>query len=387
MHAAQWEAHLDAMSAGERDRGSIEPLIGGEAFFGALVQAIQDARESIDIRLYIFDRDDYALRIAELLKRRSAEVRVRIVLDYLGTLAAAQVPSPPVYPYASSEPGSGSILDYLRRESRIEVRTASNPWLTADHAKLILVDRELAFMGGMNIGHEYRYAWQDMMVAMRGPVVEQLAREFEQRWAHAGPGGDLAYAAASISQKAPGGGVAAGTAASDPVDLRLLHTRTGDAGILRAQLAAMQSARRRIWVQQPYVSDDAMIAGLIQERRRGVDVRVVLPSQGDSGFMNAANLVAANALVRNGVRVFVFPGMTHVKAALYDGWACIGSANFDKLSLRVNQEVNVGTSDPRFVARLERELFERDFARSQEMAQPRSIGWGAYLASFLANQL
>jgi cardiolipin synthase len=364
-------------------RGAIEPLIDGDAFFSALVQAIQDARESIDIRLYIFDRDDYALRIAELLRRRSFEVRVRIVLDYLGTMLAAQVPSPALAPYAGSAAGGRSILDFLRRDSRIEVRTASNPWLTADHAKLIVVDRRLAFLGGMNIGREYRYAWHDMMVAVRGPVVGHLARDFERRWAHAGPGGDIAYAASAALSEAFEGEVEH----ADYVPLRALYTRTGDSEILRTQLAAMQQARSRIWVQQPYVSDDAIVAELIRARRRGVDVRVILPSQGDSGFMNQANVVASNAFVRNGIRVYAFPGMTHVKAALYDGWACVGSANFDKLSLRINQETDLATSDPAFVGRLQRDLFERDFARSREVLAPRSIGWGTYLGSFIANQL
>jgi phosphatidylserine/phosphatidylglycerophosphate/cardiolipin synthase-like enzyme len=103
--------------------------------------------------------------------------------------------------------------------------------------------------------------------------------------------------------------------------------------------------------------------------------------------MDGANLVAANAFVRNGIRVYAYPGMTHVKAALYDGWACVGSANFDKLSLRVNQETNLGTSDPRFVARLERELFERDFARSVPVEVERRLGWSTYFASFVAGQL
>ena len=79
--------------------------------------------------------------------------------------------------------------------------------------------------------------------------------------------------------------------------------------------------------------------------------------------------------------------MTHVKAALYDGWACLGSANFDKLSLRVNRETNVATADPAFVGRLERELFEADFSRSHELAAAPSVGWGAYLAAYLAGQL
>ena len=96
---------------------------------------------------------------------------------------------------------------------------------------------------------------------------------------------------------------------------------------------------------------------------------------------------AARTLVQGGVRVYVYPGMTHVKAALYDGWACLGSANFDKLSLRVNRETNVATADPAFVGRLTRELFEVDFARSRELTEAPSVGWGGYLAAYLAGQL
>jgi len=101
-----------------------------------------------------------------------------------------------------------------------------------------------------------------------------------------------------------------------------------------------------------------------------VDVRLIVPTRGDSRFMNSANLLAASVLVRKGVRVYVYPGMTHVKAALYDGWACLGSANFDKLSLRINRETNIATSDPLFVDRLRRELFDVDFARSRELVEP-----------------
>ena len=103
--------------------------------------------------------------------------------------------------------------------------------------------------------------------------------------------------------------------------------------------------------------------------------------------MNSANLLAASVLVRNGVRVYVYPGMTHVKAALYDGWACLGSANFDKLSLRVNRETNVPTSDPVFVGRLEKDLFDADFARSREIGEPPTAGWGTYITAYVAGQL
>jgi len=373
-----WERELDDMDLPRRYPGAIAPLIDGEAFFTGLVQALQDARKSVSIRLFIFDNDDYALRIADLIKRRSAEVRVRVLIDALGTLGAGQgapagaATGPPV-----------SIAHYLRAGSKVEVRETPNTWLMSDHTKTIIVDDRLAYLGGMNIGHEYRHEWHDMMVALTGPIVGRLQRDFDVAWAYAGLGGDLAYLQA-LGLKDRFKGPPPG---ERYVDLRPLYTRTLDPQVLRAQLAAMQRAEREIWVEQPYVSDDKLVNELIAARGRGVDVRVVLPASGDSRFMNSANLLAARALVKRGVRVYVYPGMTHVKAALYDGWACVGSANFDKLSLRVNRETNVATSDPVFAGRLRQELFEADFARSRELVEPPSAGWGTYISAFVAGQL
>ncbi len=381
MDLAQWEQHLDERVAGERYRGSLTPLIDGETFFVSLIQAIQDARESVDIQVYIFDSDDYALRIADLLKRRSRDIRVRVLVNRLGSMAAAQVPANSPY-YARSKPPQ-SIAGYLREDSAIDVRALDNPWLTSDHTKAIIVDRNTAYIGGMNIGREYRYEWHDLMVKVEGPVVGRLQGDFERRWAFAGVGGDVARAFAGIRAEP----LAAARANDDSIDIRPLYTRTGDPQILRAQLAAIRRAQSHIYVEQPYVSDDEVISELIAARQRGVDVRVIVPGRGDSGLMNRANRIAANAFLAGGIRVYAYPGMSHVKAAIYDGWACIGSANFDKLSLRINQETNLATSDPRFVEPLRRDLFEADFARSRELTAPQPVKWTDYLAEFIADQL
>jgi len=241
-----------------------------------------------------------------------------------------------------------------------------------------LFDSERAFVGGMNIGYQYRYLWHDLMVEVEGPIAARLARDFEAAFRH----GDILPRPGEAGAAAPPPPAPAGM-----VDLRPLYTRPGDPQILRAQLAAIAAARREILVEQAYVADDAIVAALVAARRRGVDVHVILPTRGDSGFMNAANLIATRAFVQNGVRVYAYPGMTHVKAALYDGWAIVGSANFDKLSLRVNGETCVATSDPAFVAALRRDLFERDLARSTEITTPPAVGWTTYVADFVADQL
>ncbi len=373
-----WERELDDMDLPRRYQGTIVPLIDGEAFFTSLVQALQDARKSVSIRLFIFDNDDYAVGIADLLKRRSADIRVRVLIDSLGTLGAGQAA-----PEGAASRPSFSIAHYLRADSNVNVRETPNTWLMADHTKTLIFDKRVAYLGGMNIGHEYRHQWHDMMVWLNGPIVQRLQRDFDLAWAYAGMGGDLAYLQALGDRDR----AAVAPPGSSYVEIRPLYTRTFNPQMLRAQLAAIRRARREIWVEQPYVSDDALVNALMDARARGVDVRIILPSSGDSRFMNSANLLAARALMRSGVRVYIYPGMTHVKAALYDGWACLGSANFDKLSLRVNRETNVATSDPSFAGRLRQELFEADFARSRELVKVPSTGWGTYISAYVAGQL
>lgn len=376
-----WERRLDQLVGRNQYRGRMDLLIDGEAFFEALIQTIIGAQESIDVRLFIFDRDDYALRIADLLRERSREIRVRVLMDRFGTLAAGHMPGGS--PYRSRIEPQESIVSYLRRDSKVEVRMVDNPWLTSDHTKVIVIDHNQAFVGGMNIGHEYRYTWHDLMVAVSGPIVGRLSKDFDKRWAHAGIGGDLAFALAALKPESYRGP----SENPDFMNIRPLYTRTGDPQILRAQLAAIRQAKSRIYIQQPYVSDDQLVSEMIIARKRGVDVRFILPTRGDSRFMDSANLITAKALLRNGIRVYAYPRMTHLKAGLYDDWAILGSANFDKLSLRINQETDLATSDPRFVEQLERDLFERDFTLATELTEAEPVRWRDYIANAIAEHL
>ena len=82
--------------------------------------------------------------------------------------------------------------------------------------------------------------------------------------------------------------------------------------------------------------------------------------------MGASNRATAAVLLKHGIRVYTYPGVHHVKAALFDGWALTGSANLDHLSLRLNDELNIAYSHPRAVRELESRLFQKDFRISTE---------------------
>jgi cardiolipin synthase len=116
-------------------------------------------------------------------------------------------------------------------------------------------------------------------------------------------------------------------------------------------------------------------------------VRVIIPYEIDYSIINRSNIIAANAMLKNGIRVYIYPGMSHVKAAIYDDWACLGSANFDNLSLRINTELNLATSNTGAVNALKEQLFRPDMERSVELTEPLPHNWLDYLAELLADSM
>ncbi|MBT8434473.1 MAG: phosphatidylserine/phosphatidylglycerophosphate/cardiolipin synthase family protein [Gammaproteobacteria bacterium] len=376
MDLEAWENQLDELTSRQSSSGRIRLLVDGDEYFSRLFSSIATAEESIDIRTYIYDNDDVALEVADLLLARSDEVEIKILVDGLADLFATRLDS-------SSMPGDtilpASMSQYLTHASKIDFRKQSNPWFTGDHAKITVIDQNLAFLGGMNIGREYRYDWHDLMMEVDGPIVRQLQYEFDQAWAKSGWMGDFAWLITAMK------GYEIDTS-GEGYPIRILSTSIHDSELYRVQLAAIRRARNHIYIENAYFSDDKILFELARARRRGVDVRVILASHGDSGILNLSNQKAINTMLRNGIRVYSYPGMTHVKAAVYDGWACLGSANFDKLSLQVNQEINLGTSHPGFVAELMERVFYPDFENSLEIRKPLPMMIRHHFAELIADE-
>jgi cardiolipin synthase len=378
MDLEQWEASLDQLTERLSSKGTVEYLIDGEKFFTRLIDKASSAASSISLRTYIFDNDDYAEKIGELLKRRSNEgVDVKVLLDGLGTIISTvekQETLPEDYE------GVSSVRQFLENNSQVDVRQTLNPWLTGDHVKTIIIDKTTAFTGGMNIAREYRYDWHDMMMELHGPVVDVLQEEFDAAWAHAGFFGEINYFLHQFRRKPR-------NADDIGYPVRVLFTRIGNPEIFNAQRMAIRNAKRFIYVENAYFTDDAMLFELAKARRRGVDVRVIVPLVTDRGPITRNNVLAANAMLQHGIRVYVYPGMSHVKAAVFDGWACLGTANWDRLSFRINKELNIATSHPEAVEQLKTQLFETDFERSVEITEPFPERWSDHLLEILGDYI
>lgn len=377
MDLADWERELDERLGRSASRGELTFLVDGEAFFPRFVDTVTSARDSVDVRAYIFDNDDVALTIAELLKRRSLEgIDVRVLFDGLGTIMAGGE-KPESLPEEHRAPMS--INTYLEQGSRVEVRSVKNTWLAGDHVKTMVIDQRIAFLGGMNIGREYRYDWHDLMVEIHGPVVDEINQEFQQAWTKAGIFGDFgrffSRPVARVNQDAGG------------YPLRLIYTRPGKQEIYKLQRDAIRRSKRYIYIENAYFTDDSLLHELVLARRRGVDVRVIIPLETDRGLITRNIVLAANTMLKHGVRVYIYPGFTHAKAAIFDGWASVGTANLDRLSLKINQEINIATSEPVAVQALLDALFTPDFTRASELTEPFPADWSDYLIEVFGDYL
>ena len=377
MNIEAFEKTLDRVTGTRNDTGKIKFLVDGDEYFGRLMETIESAEESVDIRTYIFDNDDFAVAMADYLRERSEDVRVRVMLDSIGNMLATQA-DPESLPADHEHPLSMSI--YMESKSDIKVRNMTNPWTAGDHTKTTIIDEKIAFVGGMNIGREYRYDWHDLMMEVTGPVVDQLQFESDKAWARGSLFGDFANAVRFLRGKKENAG-------REGYPVRILQTKNFDSQIHKAQIAAIQNAQSHIIIENAYFSDDRTIYELAKARRRGVDVRVIIPSEGNHGPLNASNKVTINKLLEHGIRVYEYPGMSHVKAAIYDGWMCVGSANFDKLSLKINKELNLATSDPATVEALLNRVFIPDLMMSREIVDPVEVPMTAYLYEIAVDEL
>jgi cardiolipin synthase len=117
-----------------------------------------------------------------------------------------------------------------------------------------------------------------------------------------------------------------------------------------------------------------------------VDVRVIMPAVVNHKIMERSNRIAVNTLLEHGARVYSYPRMSHVKAAVYDGWACVGTANFDKLSLQIIRELNLATSHPETVQTLIDQLFIPDFEQSEEITEPLPLNFSDHFIELVADE-
>ena len=364
---------LDEDLGTKQYKANLKILVDGESFFDDFIETVKSAAHSVFIQTYIFKTDTFSMEIINLLKQTSKTADVRVLIDYFGSLSTPKENQDPIIKdYKKPK----DIVDCLKEDSDIKVRMHPDTWLVSDHRKIFLIDRKKAYVGGMNIANEYRYTWHDLMVSLEGPVVSPIVKLFYKSWSFAGLGGDFAVAYRSLFTKSKR---KENKAADDMIDVRLLFTDSTDYQIYESQLEAIRRAKRRIYIENPYFTEKTLVEELVAAKERGVDVKVIFPAVNDMVLYDKINLKIANYFIEKGVEVYLYPKMTHVKAAVYDNWACLGSANFNKLSMFKNREINIAFYDENLVNELVENLFLKDFEVSDKYEEPVDIPFIYYL--------
>jgi cardiolipin synthase len=353
-----FEGLLDEQRIPRPVMGKITWLVDGHRFVPELERQIAAARETVDTQVYIFDNDDAAVDLADRLKRQSGTARVRVIFDDLGSSVAwSKDPETPLP--AGFEPPD-NMSSYLRDGSNVKVRSMLNPFLVCDHTKLHVFDGKVAVMGCANIGREYRSEWHDLMFRVEGPAVAELQKDYNRTWKRADPWGWFGMFGRKELVNEP-------AAVGGEIPLRVIRTdpAAGRREIQKAMVLAIRAARRRIWIEDPYIANDDVTEALEAAARRGVDVRLIYPGKNDSKLMDIANRVFADKLVKAGGKAYAYPKMTHLKVMICDDWACVGSANLDTLSMRINRELNLCFRNSPALRELIAKVFEPDFAISR----------------------
>ena len=240
-----------------------------------------------------------------------------------------------------------------------------------DHRKLLIVDGQTAFVGGINISSVYSSGsfsqrskrrpdgsppWRDTHLQMEGPVVADFQKLFLSTWEKqkGAPSPPRKYFP-SLSNKGSEVVRAIGSSPDEPYSL-----------IYATLLSAIGSAETSVHLTNAYfVPDPQFLAALKEAVKRGVDVKIILPSNTDSWLVFNAGRSFYTDLLEDGIKIYERQGaLLHAKTAVIDGvWSTIGSTNLDWRSFLHNDEVNAVILGQSFGAQLQA-MFDKDLAKS-----------------------
>ncbi|MBA2348841.1 MAG: phosphatidylserine/phosphatidylglycerophosphate/cardiolipin synthase family protein [Solirubrobacterales bacterium] len=320
----------------------------GTVLYDDMIAAIEGAQERVLFESFIVKGDEVGERFkAALIAAARRGVEVFVIYDGFANLVVRRsffAFPPPVNVVRYPTLKLGMLAFDLRKSGR-------------DHRKLLVVDGEVGFVGGYNIGSAYATKWRDTHLRVAGPSAWDLENAFVDFWnQHRAPGQP------ALPEQ--------GSPLWEPhvrihrnVPSQLIYPIRG------MYLEAIDRARERILITQPYFIPDAeLLRALLGAARRGARVQVLVPAASNHVVTDWLSRGLYTALLSGGVEIWRFQqAMIHAKTMTIDGqWSTIGTANIDRVSLTGNYEINVELYDAGVAGQLEH-VFETDLTNATRL--------------------
>jgi cardiolipin synthase len=340
----------------------VELLVDGPTTYDAMFTAIENAKDNINMETFIIENDEIGQRFSKLLTSKQASgVQVNLIYDSVGSLSTPET-------FFDSLKKSGiNVLEY----NPINPLNTRKGWQfnQRDHRKLLIVDGQIAFVGGINISSVYssgsfgrakvttnKQSWRDTHLRMEGPVVGEFQKLFMTTWSQQ-KGKTLATRIYFPDLTNQGGEVvrAIGSSPDEPYSQ-----------IYSTLISAINSAETQVFITNAYfVPDPKLLAALKEAVQRGVDVRLLLPEKTDSIMVFYASRSYYDELLKANVKIYERQdALLHAKTAMIDGvWSTIGSTNLDWRSFTNNQEINAVVLGQGFGTQMQ-SMFEKDLESS-----------------------
>lgn len=354
----------------------VELLIDGPTTYDAMFLAIENAKDSINMETFIIEDDEIGQRFAKLLtSKQISGVQVNLIYDSVGSLS-----TPKTFFVPLKESGV-NVLEF----NPINPLYARKGWDVnrRDHRKLLVIDGQTAFVGGINISSVYSSGsfgksrsskgdqqWRDTHLRVIGPVVSEFQKLFMATWVEQN-GPELATRNYFPEQTNKGNEVVRAIGSSPEEAYSQIYVTL---------LSAINSAETAISLTNAYfVPDPQLLTALKDAAQRGVDVRLLLPEKTDSVMVYYASRSFYDELLFAGIKIYERrDALLHAKTAMIDGvWSTIGSTNLDWRSFTNNQEVNAVMLGQDFALQMQT-MFEKDLESSTLITldswRERSIG-------------
>jgi cardiolipin synthase len=341
---------------------SVQLLIDGPATYRAMFEAIAAAHDNINLETYILEDDEVGQEFADALIRKQREgVQVNIMYDSVGSIET-----------------SAAYFDRLKREGvNVCEYNPVNPLKgnilalnNRDHRKMLVVDGNTGFAGGINISRVYssnifkrhktektEERWRDTHVEVKGPAAKELQQLFMANW-HKERCAALAQRNYFPVLKKQGNMIVRTIGSSpDTSTLNLIYIEL---------LSAISHAERSIDITMAYfIPDPQFINALKQAVKRGVQVTLLLPGYSDYRITFYAGRSYYDELLSAGIKIYErHDALLHAKTAVIDGiWSTVGSSNMDLRSFLHNDEVNVVVLGNEFASEMQA-MFNNDLAAS-----------------------